>query len=114
MCNIGPAEIQSRMNAGWFGLVLTILVGALLWYLPVSPWIRLVLFFPATIAALGFLQAAFHFCVAYGTQGLFSMGSGTESVDQQEFRKKDQQKAIQIIGYSILIGFIVAFVSVFI
>ncbi|KND46996.1 MAG: hypothetical protein AB199_01010 [Parcubacteria bacterium C7867-004] len=114
VCNIGPEEIKGRRASGWFGLVLTIAVGAVLIMLPVSPWTRLVLFFPAAIGALGFLQAGFHFCVAYGTQGLFSMGNGTESVSQQEFRKQDQVKSVKIITYSVLIGIVVAVGSVFI
>ena len=97
-CNIGPDEIKMRMTAGWFGIV-------------VSPWTRLVLFFPATIGALGFLQGAFHFCVAFGMEGLFNVtnpAGKTESVSQKEFRAADKKKAIQIIAYSVLIGIVVA------
>ncbi len=117
VCNIGPAEIKSRMIAGWFGLILTVVVGALLFYLPVSPWTRLVLFFPAFIGAIGFLQAAFHFCVAFGAQGLFNVSNEagkTESISQKEFRKKDQQRVVQIYTYSVLVGIAIALLAVFI
>lgn len=110
-CNIGPDEIKMRMTAGWFGVIATIVIGALLIYLPVTPWARLVLFFPATIGALGFLQGAFHFCVAFGMEGLFNVANPagkTESVSQKEFRAADKKKAIQIIAYSVLIGIVVA------
>ena len=110
-CNIGPDEIKMRMTAGWFGIVATVVVGAILFDLPVSPWTRLVLFFPATIGALGFLQGAFHFCVAFGMEGLFNVtnpAGKTESVSQKEFRAADKKKAIQIIAYSVLIGIVVA------
>ena len=116
VCNIGPSEVKSRVAAGWIGLIATVAIGALLIYLPVSPWTRLVLFFPATIAALGFLQAAFHFCVAFGMDGLFNMSEEagkTESVSQQEFRKQDKKKAVQIITYSVVIGVIVSIVAIF-
>ena len=114
VCNIGPAEIKSRMQTGWFGLVLTVIIGALLFYLEASPVTRLVLFLPAFIGAIGFLQAYFHFCVAFGSQGLFNVANEagkTESVTQQEFRKKDQQKVYKITIYSVLIAAVVAVVA---
>jgi hypothetical protein len=117
VCNIGPEEVKKRLVAGWFGLILTIVVVGVLIYTGVSPWWRLVVFFPVAIGALGFLQAAFHFCVAYGSEGLFNVSNEagkTESVSQQEFRKKDQQKVTQIITYSVLIGIAVAVATVFI
>ena len=116
-CNIGPEEIKMRTTAGWIGLAATVLIGALLVYLPVSHWTRLVLFFPAAIGALGFLQSAFHFCVAFGMEGLFNVSheaGKTESVSQQEFRKADKRKAIQIIVYAVVIGILVALAAVYI
>jgi hypothetical protein len=116
-CNIGPEEIQTRMNAGWIGLIATLLIGEALLYLPVSPWVRLVVFFPAAVGALGFLQAAFQFCVAFGMNGLFNVSSAvgkTESVSQKEFRKQDQQKALQIIAYAVIIGAIIAVAFVYV
>jgi hypothetical protein len=111
VCNIGPEEIKLRTQAGWIFLIITLALAILFYYLPVSPWLRLVLFFPAAISALGFLQAAFHFCVAFGTQGLFNVSheaGKTESVSQAVFRKQDQQKAILIMLYSAIIGAIIA------
>ncbi len=116
-CNIGPKEIQQRMAAGWIGLIATLVIGGVLFYLPITHWARLILFFPSAIGALGFLQSAFHFCVAFGMQGLFNMteeAGKTESISQQEFRKQDKKKAVQIITYSVLIGVIVAIAAVYI
>jgi hypothetical protein len=111
ICNIGPAEIQKRKMAGWLGLSATIIVWVLFWIFHTpAPW-RLLLFLPAAGSAVGFLQAAFHFCAAFGMLGVFNFGSQvgkTESVAQAEFRRKDQQKAIQIIIYSAMIGMAVA------
>ena len=115
VCNIGPAEIKSRMQAGWFGLILTVIVGALLFYIQAAPVTRLVLFLPAFIGAIGFLQAYFHFCVAFGSQGLFNVANEagkTESVTQQEFRRKDQQKVYKIMTLSVLVAVVVAGVAV--
>ncbi len=110
-CNIGPEEIKMRMSAGWIGLIVTLILGEALMYLPISPWTRLVVFVPATIAALGFLQAAFQFCVAFGMNGLFNVSNEvgkTETISQKEYRKKDQQKAVQIIVYAVMLGVLVA------
>jgi hypothetical protein len=115
VCNIGEEEIKLRNQAGWMFLIVTVIFGAFFYFLPgISPWLRLVIFFPAAISALGFLQAAFHFCVAFGTQGLFNVdheAGKTESVSQAVFRKQDQRKAVLIIIYSLIIAAIVAAVA---
>ena len=107
VCNIGPAEINRRRRSGWFGLGLTVLVWLAFWIFRVpAPW-RLTLFFPAALSAEGFLQAAMHFCAGFGMQGVFNFGSElgkTETVEQLEFRRKDQRKALLISLYSALIG----------
>ena len=110
-CNIGPAEINRRRRSGWVGLGLTILLWLAFWIFRVpAPW-RLTLFFPAALGAEGFLQAAFHFCAGFGMQGVFNFGSElgkTESVEQADFRRKDQRKALLISLYSALIGIVIA------
>jgi hypothetical protein len=117
VCNIGPAEIKRRRQGGWLGLGATILLWAAFWYFRVpAPW-RLLLFFPAAMSATGFLQAALHFCAGFGMRGVFNFGPSvgkTETVEQAEFRRKDQRKAIQIFLYSVLIGIVVAIAGYFI
>jgi hypothetical protein len=110
VCNIGPAEIRQRRLTGWVGaaiaVVFLVLAFALGWPAPV----RLLVFLPVVLAANGFLQAAFHFCVRFGTQGLFNFGDvGTqEAVHEAEYRRKDQRKAILIIVLSVAIAAAVA------
>jgi hypothetical protein len=111
VCNIGPAERRIRRRAGWFGLGATVLLWSVLLYLQAPSTWRVLLFFPAVAGAVGFLQDAFHFCAAFGLLGVFNTGSGfgkTESVEQAEFRRKDRQKALLIILYSVWIGLAVA------
>jgi hypothetical protein len=116
VCNIGPAEINRRRQAGWFGLIATLFIWVAFWIFGVSaPW-RLLLFFPAMMSAIGFLQAAMHFCAAFGTLGVFNFGSEvgkTDSVEQAEYRRKDREKVFQISLYSALIGLAVALVGYF-
>ena len=111
VCNIGPAEIRARRMAGWMGLGATILLWILFFVFRVPAAWRLLLFFPATMSAVGFLQAAMHFCAAFGVMGVFNFGPNvgkTDTVEQAEFRRIDRQKALTILLYSGLIGIAVA------
>jgi hypothetical protein len=116
VCNIGRAEIRQRLVVGWVALVATSALWAafiLLKFVP--PW-RFVLFFPASLAATGFLQAAWHFCAKFGLRGVFNFGSDvgqTDTVEQAEFRRQDRRTALKIIGLSALVGVIVAAAAYF-
>ena len=49
--------------------------------------------------------------LAFGMRGVFNFGAEvgkTDTVEQQEFRRKDRAKAFQIVAYSIFIGVVVA------
>ncbi len=111
VCNIGPAEIRNRRMFGWIGLGVTLILwGAFLVFGVPAGW-RLLLFFPAAMSAIGFLQAALHFCANFGMRGLFNFGpevGKTDTVEQAEFRRKDRMKAMQIILYGSVIGAVVA------
>jgi hypothetical protein len=116
VCNIGPAETRMRRMAGWAGLCATVLLWALFFVFRVPAAWRLFLFFPAVMSAIGFLQAAMHFCAAFGVMGVFNFGPNvgkTDSIEQAEFRKKDRQKALVIILYSCLIGMTAAMAGYF-
>ena len=115
VCNIGDEEIKKRKQAGWTGLIATILLwAAFIWFDAPAVW-RLTLFLPAMISATGLLQAYMHFCAYFGLASLFNFGDvgKTDSVSQAEFRAKDRRKAWQIIIYSFLIGLAVAIIGNF-
>lgn len=117
VCNIGKAEINQRMRFGWIGVVSTLVIGALLYIFQVPAAWRLLLFIPAAGAATGLIQAYTHFCAKFGFSGVLNFGADvgkTDTVEQAEFRKKDRQKAIAIILWSVLIGAVVAVGSYFI
>lgn len=116
VCNIGPAEIQMRVRVGWVGFGVTVVIAALLAWLGAPAWTGLVLFFPAFLASMGFLQGWMHFCVAFGAKGLFNMDKAvgqTDTVSQAEFRKADQKKVIQIWSYAVIISLVVALLGYF-
>ena len=106
VCNIGPEEIKKRKQAGWMGLIATVLLWAVFVWFDIPPIWRLTLFFPAMMSATGFLQAYMHFCAYFGFASLFNFGDvgKTDSVSQAEFRAKDRRRAWKIIIYSVLIG----------
>lgn len=117
VCNIGRAEIRLRWIGGWIGVVVSVLLVAALVYFQTAVAWRLLVFFPATLAAVGFLQAAWHFCAKFALGGVFNFGpevGKTDTVEQAEFRKKDRRTALQIIGLSLLIGLAVAAAAYFI
>lgn len=116
VCNIGPAEIRMRRMTGYVGLAVTLLLFVVFYTVPVDAAWRLLTFIPATLAATGFLQSYLHFCAKFGMSGLFNVGDDMKehhTVDQVEFRKKDQQKAISIIAGSSAIGVAVALLAYF-
>ncbi len=106
-CNIGPAEIRRRFRIGWGCLFATVVAWLALARLPLGPAWYALLFVPATVSALGFVQAMSHFCVAFGMGGLFNVSDASlarETVDQAAFRAKDKAKAVRIVVGSVLIG----------
>jgi hypothetical protein len=84
VCNIGPAEIKLRKLSGTVGLSVTIVLFMVLLVSNLSPFWRWILFIPATIGAAGYLQAKLHFCVRFGTTGLFNVSSGLDKRETVE------------------------------
>src|SRR4051812_34315040 len=114
VCNIGPAEIRSRQRVGVGGAIVTVVavVAFVIFGVPDS-W-RWLVIIPAGVGAMGFLQGAFRFCARFGMAGLFNFGElGTEeAVYQQEYRRKDQRKAVVISVLSLAIGIAVTVIAV--
>ena len=110
VCNIGPAEIKKRKQAGWMGLATTVVLWGIFIYLNAAPPWRLLLFFPVMMSAVGFIQAYMHFCAYFGFASFFNFGDvgKNDTVLQAEFRFQDRRKAWQIIIYSVIIGIAVA------
>jgi len=114
VCNIGTEEIIRRRNLGWISLAVSALLLTVLILIEVNPWWRLFVFFPATLSASGFLQAYFGFCSGFARKGLFNFGSlgQTQSVADDPSRAKDRKRGNQITLYAVIIGIVVAIVSV--
>lgn len=105
-CNIGPAEIARRRQAGHLGLVATVVPLAVLVAIGAPPAARLIVALPAAAAASGYLQAMLHFCAGFGSRGVFNFGplGETREVADDDARARDRSRAIQIGLASLAIG----------
>jgi fatty acid desaturase len=114
VCNIGPAERARRRQSGLLAAAVTIALLMILMAIHTPTSWRLLIFLPATAAASGYLQSAFHFCAGFGMRGLYNVVNSagiTNDVQSEEFRRKDRSKALTIVACSALIGAAVAVAS---
>jgi len=96
VCNIGPAEMAKRRQAGFVGVLTTVILAITLVSVGASRTWRLTIFIPVFAAAIGYLQNAFHFCVGFGLKGLYNVinsAGQTEDISKAEFRELDKKKA---------------------
>jgi hypothetical protein len=105
-CNIGPAEIARRRQAGIAGLVATVALGGVLLALDAPSAARWLVAVPLAGAAVGFLQARFRFCAGYGLSGVRNFGAlgSVERVEDVAARSADRRKAAGIALASAVIG----------
>lgn len=114
VCNIGQAEITQRNHVGMAGVVMTVLLWAGLAYLEAPGWLRFTVAIPATIGAMGYIQAYLHFCAAFGLQGVFNLdkeAGKTDTIQQAEFRAQDRAKATKILMAALAIGLAVGLLA---
>jgi len=116
VCNIGEEEISRRRKLGWIGLAVAVVLFAVLFWVGVDVWWRLLVFFPAAFSASGFLQAHFGFCSGYARTGVFNFGmpGKTTVVADEASKAKDRKKGSRITMYAVLIGALVALACVFV
>jgi hypothetical protein len=114
VCNIGPAEISRRRRSGHAGVIATVVLLAVLIAVHSPTPLRLLAFFPAAVAAAGYLQAWLRFCAGFGWLGVLNFGDvgTTEQVGSSEDRARDRAKAIRIGLASAAIGAVVAIAAV--
>ena len=109
-CNIGAAEIQRRLRAGRAGVAVFSVAFAGLLIGGAEPALHLLLFLPALVGAIGFVQARARFCVYFGFASLFSfsdLGQQARIVDD-EARRRDWTMAWRPLARSSFIAAIAA------
>lgn len=112
-CNIGAQEISRRRRAGWVGAAASLVLLAILLALGVDRWWRLLIFFPAALAASGFLQAYLHFCVGFARRGVSNFGEvgRMDAIGSEASKARDRRRGDQITTYAMLVGALVAMAS---
>lgn len=110
MCNINKAEVAYRKKAMWFGIVVSVVVLAVMIGFALPIVVRVLLFVPIYIAAIGYLQVKNKFCVAYGASGKQNASEGSDNaleVAEAEAKaadkKKSQKMNLQAFGISVII-----------
>lgn len=105
-CNIGKAEVAKRRNSAISSTIIALLIAGIeLVKHYEKPW-RLVVFLPLVSAAIGFQQWRSKFCVNFGLRGIFNFKDLGElaSVEMEEMRKMDRNRAIKMIVTGIIIA----------
>lgn len=107
-CNIGKGEIRRRQLVAVLGLFFSISTLLTFNTVDAPPEIRLGIFFPLFVTAIGFVQSRSKFCLAYGFAGTFNVGKlgDIQRVAGKEDRAADRVTALKILGKSFLLAFI--------
>jgi hypothetical protein len=105
-CNIGKGEIRRRQTVALIGLFLIFFSASTILGTDQSRSVRLSIFLPAMIFAVGFIQARKKFCLAYGLAGTFNFGKlgSISKVQSEEDKKADRKTAINIFVQSALLA----------
>lgn len=98
-CNIGKGEIKRRQTIALIGVFLIFFSASTILGTDQGRSVRLSIFIPAMIFAVGFIQARKKFCLAYGLAGTFNFGKlgSISKVQSQEDKKADRKTAINIL-----------------
>jgi len=72
VCNIGGAEVKRRKRVAQLGAIFFILFAIYAVVNNISSSASAVAFFPAMLAAVGYVQARKKFCFAFGLMGTFN------------------------------------------
>ncbi|CAB4529432.1 MAG: hypothetical protein F2519_00135 [Actinobacteria bacterium] len=114
-CNIGAGEIRRRKAVAVIGGILTLITFYLLLASNASSALRLTLFLPAMIFAIGWVQTRKKFCLAYGFMGTFNFGKLGElsKVATKEEKELDRNTAINILVQAIILALAITGIGYF-
>jgi len=105
-CTIGKAEVRQRQVVALIGLFLS--VSALVGFITTNaaPSIRLGIFLPLTVFAIGWVQSRKRFCLAYGFMGTFNFGrlGKISRVADKAALSADRKTAITILVQSLALA----------
>jgi hypothetical protein len=112
VCNIGPAEIARRRQAGYLGVAGAIALAVVLVVIDAPAVTRLLVALPLAAGFSGFIQARLRFCANYGWRGIRNLGGlgDTQAVLDGADRAVDRRRSLEIFGASALGGVSIAIV----
>ncbi|HEX4461768.1 MAG TPA: hypothetical protein VIA18_27500 [Polyangia bacterium] len=102
--NISPAGMRRRVRVGWASVVVGAIVFAGLVALHTKWYVRLAMFLPASLAAIGFLQASRKTCVARAGEGTFEHDDFSKTPAPDDDVRRSRAMAATINRDSLLIG----------
>ena len=105
-CNIGKGEIKRRQTIALLGVFLIFFSASTILGTDQGRSVRLSIFIPAMIFAVGFIQARKKFCLAYGLAGTFNFAKlgSISKVQNEEDKKADRKTAINILIQSVALA----------
>jgi len=110
--NIGKAGKRRRMQVGWVAAISSVaLVAAFAVFHVPWQW-RTLVFLPAAMAAVGFLQATRNTCIAHASRGTIEHEDFSTSPAPPDELAASRRVAASIRRDAILIGFAAAAISV--
>lgn len=110
ICNINDVEASYRMRGGHLFAGTTVVLSLALLVFAFNPIFGLTVIFPATAAALQYLQVKNRFCVRYAVKKVFSSGSEYREiakVSDMDSLRKDRKRSLQL--FSKAFGFATAY-----
>jgi hypothetical protein len=113
-CNIGEKEIRRRQSVALIGAILSLI--SLIGFISTDSTrsVRVGIFLPLMIAAVGFVQSRSKFCLAYGFAGTFNFGKlgDLSRVSDPVSKAADRATALRILTKSFLLAAIATAVVV--
>ncbi len=113
-CNIGEKEIRRRQFVALIGAILSLI--SLIGFISTDSTrsVRVGIFLPLMIAAVGFVQSRSKFCLAYGFAGTFNFGKlgDLSRVSDPVSKAADRATALRILTKSFLLAAIATAVVV--
>lgn len=107
VCNINEPEVAYRKKAYYLGLIIGPPLLAILLVVQAAPFYGVLMFLPAWIGAIGYLQAKYKFCVGYAASGVYNASpeyAETQKIVDEASQKLDKARARKINTQALLIG----------
>ncbi len=119
VCNINTAEIAYRRKSAHVLLAISVVMTAALLFLPITPWLRVILFAPIFLTAVCYLQVKYKFCVSYGASGKQNANEGdkvAQDIIDAASKKLDRDRTrkikLQAAGIALVITATLMFLPV--